>query len=288
MPGSVMPGSVMPGSVMPGPVMPGSVAPSTLGSPGPHYPPRTVPESPALDTFSVAHAPTVSSSTPALRPGLSTRAALMIGGALFLVLTAGGSVLVLRGGGDVRSQDTVQDTKRRRDVDDDGNQRGAAPTPPPSSTGPAPGVQGLALVGSWRSDSGRVYDARWDNGRVEFHIREGRQLGEGWKDDEVRFALVPNEDDASAFRVMDHIRAKPPPGHSYASADAPENCTRVYEMVGGQTLGARVDGDRLEVNMVEAKFEMKHFEWRDGKATGCKDLDTAATRGIVSRLERQR
>jgi serine/threonine protein kinase len=272
---------------------PPSPAPfATAGSqPWPSQPrPLTVPESPAMgspamDTFSVAHAPTISSSTPRLpQQGLSTRTGILIGAGLFLALTAAGAAFVFGRNREEPSADSASTTSRsKRRSDPEPTRPAASSAAVPVSTAPKGTDQAVALVGAWRSDSGRIYDAIWENGRVEFRIRDASQLGQGWRNGEWRFALSPGDGDT--FRVADQIRPNPQ-NAKYAEDRAPESCTRIYESLGGAPLTAKMENGQLTVNMVTVKHDASHFDVSNGKVTGCRNLDSAQVSGTRSTLSR--
>lgn len=150
-------------------------------------------------------------------------------------------------------------------------------------TGPIAGVLGV-----WRSDSGRVYDAVAVGGGVELRVRDPEQLaGQGYEKGEARFVLSPIPGDLSLLAVEDRVRPLPPERTSYDEARARPTCLVTWTEVGAKPLRARLDGDRLTVEMVLLQADRSSFVVERGRVVRCQGLGRARVSEVKSVLVRQ-
>jgi eukaryotic-like serine/threonine-protein kinase len=164
-----------------------------------------------------------------------------------------------------------------------------APSLPPSASVPsAPGGPLAPLLGVWKSDSGRVYDAVLVGAVVELRLRDASQLaGQGYEDGEARFVLsaIPNE--AATFNVEDRVRPLPPERTSYDLSVARPTCLVTWTEVAGKPLRATLEGDRLRMNLVVFKADKPNFVLRDNRVLRCEGLPRASVSETTSVLTRQ-
>lgn len=160
---------------------------------------------------------------------------------------------------------------------------GIAAPPPSASADPV-----SALAGVWKSDSGRVYDAVPAAGGVELRVRDPAQLeGQGYAKDEARFILSPIPGDTSLLAVEDRVRPLPPEHTTYDEAKARPTCLVTWTEVDGKPLRARLDGDKLTVEMVLLAAEKSSFVVERGRVVRCSGLGRARVSGVKSVLVRQ-
>ncbi len=143
------------------------------------------------------------------------------------------------------------------------------------------------LIGAWKSDTNRIYDAVMSGDIVEFRIRDARQFpGNGYVNGEARFSLgiIPGE--TATFAVEDKIRPNPPVGIPYDLSRARPTCQEVWSTANGRPLRAEFDGTRLTVDMAKVEPSPKMFEIVDGKVVGCLGLREARASKIESTYTR--
>ncbi|WP_437989496.1 serine/threonine-protein kinase [Sorangium sp. So ce145] len=144
------------------------------------------------------------------------------------------------------------------------------------------------VVGAWRSDSGRVYDAVAAGGGVELRVRDPEQLArQGYEKGEARLVLSPIPGDLSLLAVEDRVRPRPPEGTSYDEARARPTCLVTLTEVGAKPLRARLDGDTLTVEMVRFKADPSSFVVERGRVVRCEGLGRARVSEVKSVLVRQ-
>jgi eukaryotic-like serine/threonine-protein kinase len=164
--------------------------------------------------------------------------------------------------------------------------------PGPDTTKPAsPSPSGKsaleALAGSWKSSSGREYNAVMVGAALEMRIREVKPfLIQGYEKDEARFILRVAPGKPNTFLVEDRLRPNVLAGHEYDIAKARLTCLVPFTAIDGKPLEARVDGGKLYVNMVVILPEESNYTV-DGKfVTGCKNLLISKVSPIESVLGR--
>lgn len=145
-----------------------------------------------------------------------------------------------------------------------------------------------ALVGLWKSEAGRPYEAVMMGQALEFRVREpsAQQQAQGYVAGEARFKLNPLPGDDQSFAVEDKIRPLPPQQYPYDLASARSTCQEVWSSVNGQPLRAHYDGKRLNVELVKVEPTINNFTIRNGKAVGCVGLGKAKTSKITESLTR--
>jgi serine/threonine protein kinase len=145
-----------------------------------------------------------------------------------------------------------------------------------------------AVIGVWRSDSGRVYDAVPVGSSVELRVRDPSQLaGQGYEKDEARFILSAIPGDATQLAVQDRVRPLPPERTSYDEARARPTCLVTWTEVDGKPLRARLEGDKLTVEMVLLKADKSSFVLEGSRVVRCSALGRAKVSELKSVLVRQ-
>jgi serine/threonine-protein kinase len=144
------------------------------------------------------------------------------------------------------------------------------------------------LVGAWKSDSLRDYEAVLLDDVVEFRIVHASQLpGQGYVDGEARFALRAIPGDERSFAVDDRIRPVPPKGYEYDQTRSRATCQAAWSAVDGRPLRARFDGKTLGVELVKIETDLSRFVVEAGnKISGCQRLREAPAEKISSMLTR--
>jgi len=156
--------------------------------------------------------------------------------------------------------------------------------PHPATTGPL-----AALLGVWKSDSGKVYDAVANGEAVKFQLRDASQVaGQGYENGEARFALSAIPGETATFNVEDRVRPLPPERTSYDAARARPTCLVTWTEVQGKPLRAEVSGDRLTVQMVIVEAGQANFVLEGSRVVRCAGLTRATVSPTKSVLTRQR
>ncbi len=158
----------------------------------------------------------------------------------------------------------------------------------PGSPGPAAPAGLAALVGTWKSNTGRVYDAAARGDGIAFQIRDASQFpGQAYKDGEARFVLSAIPMQTGTFNVEDHERPPAPERTPYDADKARPSCLVTWTEVAGKPLTARLEGDRLTVKMAQVSAKVSNFVITAGKVTRCAGLGTARIAEVESLLVRQ-
>src|SRR5262249_50714654 len=96
-----------------------------------------------------------------------------------------------------------------------------------------------ALVGRWKSDTNRDYEAALSGNVLEFRILDASQYPrQGYRNGDARFTLTAVRGQDRVFGVEDHIRPVPPAGVEYDETRARPSCQEVWSSFGGQNLRA--------------------------------------------------
>lgn len=125
---------------------------------------------------------------------------------------------------------------RRRRGSVERERRCASARMPTSRTACTPSVDPRLspVVGSWRSDSGRLYDAVAVGDSVEFRVRDPAELaGQTYSPGEPRLVLRALAGEP-AFAVEDRLRPFAPDGHVFDPARRRAACTSVARRPGGR------------------------------------------------------
>lgn len=162
-------------------------------------------------------------------------------------------------------------------------------TPPAADAAPAVERRPLeALVGSWKSDTGRVYDAVLSGHSLEFRIHDAKGMEQdGYVTGEERFVLDAIEGQSSVFAVKDKVRPALPADLSYDLTRSRSTCQEVRTEVKGTPLRARFDGTRLTVEVVKIAPDRSMFLREGAKVHGCVRLREAKASLLQSTLVRK-
>lgn len=158
-------------------------------------------------------------------------------------------------------------------------------TPPSAKTSTKNALE--ALVGPWKSSTGREYNAVLVNQTIEMRIVDVKPfLIQGYEKDEPRFVLraVPGKTDG--FLVEDRLRPNALTNHEYDVAKAKLTCLVPFTEINGKPLEARLDNGNLHVNMVVILPEENNYTVEGKVITGCKNLLTSKVSPIESILSR--
>jgi len=165
-------------------------------------------------------------------------------------------------------------------------------TPDPTTTTPEkkePTAKSplAALVGPWKSDSGREYDAVIVGEKLEMRIRDAKPFAtQGYEAGEARFVLSVLPGQMEVFGVEDRLRPNPPAGYEYDTTAARLTCLFPYSELKGHALEAKLEAGKLRVNMAFMKATHENFTMLGKRVTGCKNLATAAVEPIDSLLHK--
>jgi serine/threonine-protein kinase len=165
------------------------------------------------------------------------------------------------------------------------------PVASPSAADAAPPVARSpleALVGSWKSDTGRVYNAVLSGHALEFRIHDAKGMEQdGYVTGEERFVLEVVEGQASVFAVKDKVRPALPTDLRYDLTRSRSSCQEVRTEVKGTPLRARYDGTRLTVEVVKIAPDRSMFLRTGTQVHGCVRLREAKASLLQSTLTRR-
>lgn len=159
--------------------------------------------------------------------------------------------------------------------------------PPPSAsvidTPPKPDPSEV-LVGTWKSENGRVFDAVRVGKTVEFRVHDAGQFKPAdYRDGEPRFTLTPVEGEEGAYAVEDKIRPDPPKGSTYDSERSRNTCQQVWTEVGKKPLRASFDGTRIGLDFALIEPTLANFVQEGKEVVSCANLKSVkASIGRVS------
>jgi serine/threonine protein kinase len=144
------------------------------------------------------------------------------------------------------------------------------------------------LEGAWRSDSGRVYDAKLAGRVLEFRIRDAAGLRElGYVDGEARFLLTELPGEPNMFQVEDKWRPALPADLRYDPARARSTCQQVFTSVDGRPLRGQYDGRRLTLDAAKVDPDRQMFITQGSVVVGCTSLRASKLERIQSVLKRE-
>ncbi|MCL2824165.1 MAG: serine/threonine protein kinase [Polyangiaceae bacterium] len=162
--------------------------------------------------------------------------------------------------------------------------------PRPSASVPTPPANPLVgLVGVWKSDSGRMYDAVMRGDVLEFQIKDvsGAMRNDGYENGDVRFDLQYMANEVpSVITVRDIVRLSPPDGSSYNRETSRGSCQTIRRDVNGQRLLARVSDREISVDVAKIAPEARMFVKNGRTVVRCQNLDSAKATKILSKLIR--
>jgi serine/threonine-protein kinase len=145
-----------------------------------------------------------------------------------------------------------------------------------------------ALVGSWKSDTGRVYDAVLSGHALEFRIHDAKgMVQDGYVTGEERFVLEVVEGQRTVFAVKDKVRPALPADLRYDLTRSRSSCQEVRTEVKGTPLRARYDGTRLTVEVVKIAPDRSMFLRSGTQVHGCVRLREAKASLLQSTLTRK-
>jgi len=153
---------------------------------------------------------------------------------------------------------------------------------------PAPAKNSLeALVGPWKSSTGREYNAVLVNNSLEMQIVDVKPFAiQGYEKGEARFILRQAPGKTDRFLVEDRLRPNALAGKEYDIARSRLTCLVPFTDINGKPLEARLESGNLYVSMVVILPEEANYTV-DGKfVTGCKNLLTSKVSPIESVLSR--
>jgi eukaryotic-like serine/threonine-protein kinase len=161
------------------------------------------------------------------------------------------------------------------------------PEPIKPAASPAPKNPLEALVGPWKSSTGREYNAVLVNNTIEMRIVDVKPFAiQGYEKDEARFILRSAPGKTDRFLVEDRLRPNVLAGREYDIARSRLTCLVPFTDIDGKPLEARLENGNLYVNMVVILPEEANYTV-DGKfVTGCKNLLTSKVSPIESTLGR--
>jgi hypothetical protein len=141
---------------------------------------------------------------------------------------------------------------------------------------------GVALAGAWESTgTKRVYDAVVTDRGVELRVRDAsRFASQGYEAGEARFTLVPRA--GGEFDVLDHLRPEAPGQAAYGAAGKAA-CRRTFTEAQGKPLRARIEGDKLAVQVALIRYEPRT---QGGEVVSCPGLDQVTATLGTSALRR--
>jgi serine/threonine-protein kinase len=144
-----------------------------------------------------------------------------------------------------------------------------------------------ALQGSWKSSSGREYNAVLVGDVLEMRIHDVKPfMIQGYEQDEPRLLLRVAPGKTDTFMVEDRLRPNAPAGTEYDRARARLTCLVPFSEINGKPLEARLENGQLRISMVVITPDPSRYTL-DGKlVTGCRDLLTSTVSPIESVLSR--
>ncbi len=162
-------------------------------------------------------------------------------------------------------------------------------TPTTSATANAPRRDPVdSLVGEWKSETARQFDAVRVGGSVEFRVHDAKQFAPAdYHDGEARFILTPIEGQDGAFAVEDKIRPNPPDGTTFDSERSRNSCQEVWTEVQGRPLRATFDGTRLSIDFAKIAPRPDNFDQAEKAVVACKGLRNVPASRITSVLQKQ-
>ena len=204
-----------------------------------------------------------------------TRGLTVVGGSLVAALALAGAGWLARG---PRSPSKPAATELEPE-----RSPSLAPSAPMVTAAPRPEDRaGVALAGAWESISTkRVYDAVVTDRGVELRVRDAsRFASQGYEAGEARFTLVPRA--GGEFDVLDHLRPEAPGQAAYGAAGKAA-CLRTFTEAQGKPLRARIEGDKLTVQVALLRYEPRT---QGGEVVSCPGLDRATATLGTSALRR--
>ncbi len=144
-----------------------------------------------------------------------------------------------------------------------------------------------SLEGPWKSDSGRIYDAKLAGKVLEFRIRDATGLqDQGYVDGEARFSITELPGEPNMFQVEDKWRPALPADLHYDATRARATCQQVFTSIEGKPLRGQFDGQRLTLDAAKVDPQRTMFITQGSAVVGCTSLLTSKMARIESVLTR--
>jgi serine/threonine-protein kinase len=144
-----------------------------------------------------------------------------------------------------------------------------------------------ALVGAWKSETGRQFDAVRVGSSVEFRIHDEKEFAPAdYRTGEARFILTPVDGQDGTYSVEDKIRPNPPEGTTFDSDRSRNSCQEVWTEVQGRPLRASWDGARLSVDFAKIAPRPENFDQAEKAVVACKGLRNVPASRITTVLQR--
>jgi hypothetical protein len=164
----------------------------------------------------------------------------------------------------------------KKSPDPVGSASASASAPPPVDTSAA--IAALAaIVGTWKSDQGVLYDAV-QNGEqlVELRIKDADPVSsQGYVAGDTHFSLRAIPEEPGSFRVAARIRPHPPKGFTYDKTRARTTCENTWRQVDGKQLRATHQGEQIIVKLPKIDPPASAFLREGNKVIGCNSLADA-------------
>jgi serine/threonine-protein kinase len=289
MPGSMQVGPMktgpmpMPPVMGPGPVQPTVMNPAFPQPPHPGFgppmagPPHTTTGGQALPVMPYHPAP-----PPRHQQASSSKLPLILVGAGAAVLVLCVAAYKLTSSSDDEPTKGAQASKTTEPT-------ATAPANTTTSTGTAPPSKISALAGRWQvKDSPKQLEAVMSGGSLEFRVVDASQFApQDYRNGDARFILKPIAGDDNTFELEDHLRPKPPEGHTFDASSRP-TCQAVLLTANGQPFRARFDGTKLDVELGVITPDLeKNFGVKGTTVTDCRGLGNLAVVRVSATLLRQ-
>ena len=150
----------------------------------------------------------------------------------------------------------------------------ASAPPPVDSAAVAAALD--ALVGTWKHESGVVYDAVENGHSVEMRIRDVDDLAQrGYVAGDTHFSIRTMRSEPGVYRVFARIRPLPPKGTIYDRTRARTTCENTWSRVGDKQLRAELKDGRLVVHLPKVDPPASIFVREGSRVVGCKGLADA-------------
>lgn len=265
-----------PNSTAPGTPIPSRIQPTTV----PAMPAIVDPPGIPMSTLNTAPASAVTASNPTpVAPNRGGMVAITILASVALGLGASYSL-----GWFGQETKHSASSAKQGDPGDTQAKDPTSPTPPPSKPkGPLD-----ALQGSWKSSSGREYDAVLVGEVLEMRIHDVKPFViQGYEQDEPRLLLRVAPGKTDTFLVEDRLRPNAPAGYEYDRARARLTCLVPFSEIAGKPLEAKLESGQLHISMVVITPDESHYTFDRKLVTGCKNLLTSTVSPIQSVLSRR-
>ena len=143
-----------------------------------------------------------------------------------------------------------------------------------------------AIVGRWKSEAGRDFEAVHVGNGVELRVVSASQFApQDYRDGEARFILTPVDGQDRSFAVTDQIRPVPPEGSKF-DPKSRTTCQEVWTDANGRPLRATYDGTRLSIDSAKIEPTISNFVQKDKLITSCSGLHSLKASRVTTVLSR--